>query len=39
MGDIQLDHPKAPKLLAAFKDQAVREGWLTEAEGQLSTEV
>jgi len=38
MGDVQLDHPKAPKLLAAFRDQAVQEGWLTEEESAKSAE-
>ena len=38
MGDIQLDHPTAPKLLAAFNDQAVQEGWLTQAEEPASEE-
>ena len=28
--DIMLDHPKAPELLAGFKEQALKEGWLTE---------
>ena len=27
--DLKLDHPKAPELLAAFKEQALKEGWLT----------
>lgn len=38
MGDVQLDHPKAPNLLAAFRDQAVQEGWLTEEENAKSAE-
>lgn len=30
--DIILDYPKAPELLAAFKEQALKEAWLTEED-------
>ena len=30
MRDIRLDYPKAPQLLAALKERALKEAWLSE---------